>query len=141
MSNNKKPLSKEQIAFIKKSFNEYNAKKMAEAVFKQIIPTFKLTGQFGKKPKGYDFLVKSGVYATLEVQEDQRGKLMVPLDYQQQLEEQYKGEWDIFEIIAKKGTDGKWFDVSDYGRSDDIIQLRKGFESSHDYYSSKKVEV
>lgn len=96
----------------------------------------KIQGQFCNTPKGDMFGVKLGVYGTLEVQENTWGKLSIPIDYQEQLEKQYTGEWDCFEIIAKKGADGKWFYNSDYGRSDDIIQLGKGFESTHDFCSA-----
>ena len=84
------------------------------------------------------FGVKLGVFGTLEVQENLQGKLSIPLDYQQQLEKQYDGDWDCFEIIAKKGDNGKWFYNGDYGRSDDIIQLGKNFESTHDFCSVKE---
>lgn len=86
--------------------------------------THTIEGQFCDTDKKLGFGVKLGVYAELEFTEH-NGKLIAPDDWQQQLEQQYKGDWDSFEVIAKQGATGTWFSVGDYGASDEIIQLER----------------
>jgi len=90
--------------------------------------THTITGQFcGTKKSqstGITYNVKLGDYTELEFTEN-NGVLIAPGDWQHQLEKNYNGDWNCFEVIAKQGDNGKWFDVGDYGRSDQVIQLEK----------------
>jgi hypothetical protein len=77
--------------------------------------------------------VKAGKFAEIDFMYDGKNfhlpellDVTSPHTFIKELDKQFGSSvWDCFEVFAKQGDNGKWFDVADYGRSDYIGQWNR----------------